>query len=204
MNAARVSRGASIVLTGIVALTALSGCSLLRNNVKGSFTCNAPSGMCAPTSTIDDQALALISGDEKRAPNSLIADGPHSPAAMKIVLPARMDRFGRWREPTIVHAEPLERPQLSGAPATNGPATRPTGLMDLAVRAPSISAVGPAQATAPRTTRREQIDAQVRSALAASHSGENKTPSSAGDAKAPPDAGLIRAPALIVDQDGLQ
>ncbi|MCW2393571.1 hypothetical protein [Sphingobium sp. B11D3A] len=204
MNAARSSRAATIVLTSIVALTALSGCSLLRNNVKGSFTCNAPSGMCAPTSAIDDQALALIAAGEGKLAPSVITDGQHSSAAMKIVLPTRMDRFGRWREATVVHAEPLERPSLAGPQAPSGPMQRATGLMDLAVRAPSLSVVGPSEVTAPRTTRREQIEAQVRSALASPQSSDDKAATPASEPKAAPAASLIRAPALSIDQSALQ
>jgi conjugal transfer pilus assembly protein TraV len=44
------------------ALIALGGCASLGGNVKGSFSCAAPDGICAPSSTIDDRALAMISG----------------------------------------------------------------------------------------------------------------------------------------------
>jgi conjugal transfer pilus assembly protein TraV len=34
----------------------------MGGNVKGSFSCRAPDGICAPSSTIDDRALAMITG----------------------------------------------------------------------------------------------------------------------------------------------
>ncbi|MBY0342557.1 MAG: hypothetical protein K2Q29_01755, partial [Sphingomonadales bacterium] len=38
----------------------LSGCSTLGTNVSANFRCNAPDGICAPSSVIDDSALARI------------------------------------------------------------------------------------------------------------------------------------------------
>lgn len=49
--------------SGLAALTSLAGCASLGGNVRGDFSCSAPDGICAPSSTIDDRALALISGD---------------------------------------------------------------------------------------------------------------------------------------------
>jgi conjugal transfer pilus assembly protein TraV len=47
-------------LIGVVGLAALSGCTTFGGNVKGSFSCSAPDGICAPSSSIDDRALAMI------------------------------------------------------------------------------------------------------------------------------------------------
>lgn len=45
----------------LLSSAALSSCGvLLGDNVKGSFVCSAPGGTCAPSTLIDDQALALI------------------------------------------------------------------------------------------------------------------------------------------------
>lgn len=63
---ARTGERRRLWLTGTLALTslmALSGCASLGGNVRGSFSCAAPDGICAPSSTIDDRALALISAD---------------------------------------------------------------------------------------------------------------------------------------------
>ena len=48
---------------GLTSLLALNGCASFGGNVRGSFSCAAPDGICAPSSTIDDRALALISAD---------------------------------------------------------------------------------------------------------------------------------------------
>ena len=44
------------------AASTLSGCIGMGGNVSGSFSCRAPDGICAPSSTIDDRALAMITG----------------------------------------------------------------------------------------------------------------------------------------------
>jgi len=49
---------------GLAGLVAVTGCAMLGGNVKGSFSCAAPDGICAPSSSIDDRALATIAGDE--------------------------------------------------------------------------------------------------------------------------------------------
>lgn len=48
---------------GTAALAALNGCATFGTNVKGSFSCAAPDGICAPSSLIDDRALAMIAGE---------------------------------------------------------------------------------------------------------------------------------------------
>lgn len=55
---------AGLVLAAGVAIAGLSGCASLGGNIKGSFSCKAPDGVCAPSSSIDDRALAMITGDE--------------------------------------------------------------------------------------------------------------------------------------------
>lgn len=158
---------------GIGALTALAGCATFGGNVKGNFRCEAPGGMCAPTTKIDDQALALISGDAGQGGEvskpaagtkglSASASAQHSPRALKIVLPARQDRFGRWREPTIVYAElDDESPvMLTGG---DRPSVYPAklSLADLAAGAPelpTLAASAPAQ-TAKPASREEIADA---------------------------------------------
>lgn len=63
MTAVCLARRAGIAVAGLLGLALLGGCATLGGNVKGSFSCRAPDGICAPSSTIDDRALALISGD---------------------------------------------------------------------------------------------------------------------------------------------
>ena len=121
MNRRKV--GLSALLATGAALCALTGCSTLGGNIKGSFSCVAPDGICAPSSLIDDRALALISGEEGDRmiqPAGPYAEPPKagrgfqtasaSPAprvrerVLRIVFPAQIDASGRLHEQTAVHA----------------------------------------------------------------------------------------------------
>ena len=125
--------GAGAVLA---ATASLGACVSLGGNVKGNFSCRAPDGICAPTSTIDDAALALIGGDE-----SVIPAGPYTPPTMgaprahqtaakepvrsgervlRIVFPSHIDPAGRFRETTAIHAV-VERAIWMTAPAAPAP-----------------------------------------------------------------------------------
>ena len=92
------------------AALALTGCASMGGNVKGNFICRAPDGICSPTSNIDDQAIAsMMGGAAAGAAAGPIAANPpaaHSAGSLKVVLPARTDRFGRWRDETVVYVEP--------------------------------------------------------------------------------------------------
>ena len=104
----------------LVATASLGACTSLGGNVQGNFSCRAPDGICAPTSTIDDAALALIGADQ-----GVIPAGPYSAPTMgaprmiqtaanepvrsgekvlRIVFPSHIDRAGRFRETTAIHA----------------------------------------------------------------------------------------------------
>lgn len=114
---------------GLISLLALSGCASLGSNVRGSFSCAAPDGICAPSSTIDDRALALISADasegdtlpmgNQRQPmrgrsNRAEAIQPARLAAadagrtqekvLRIVFQPYIDERGRLHEASAVHA----------------------------------------------------------------------------------------------------
>lgn len=106
----------------ILSAAAVSGCATLGGNVKGGFSCRAPDGVCAPTSKIDDQALAMISGgDGDPMPAGIVdpasRDDPRftpisatsgltrtSEKVLRIVFPAHVDRQGRYREASAIHA----------------------------------------------------------------------------------------------------
>lgn len=114
---------------GLSSLIALSGCASLGGNVRGSFSCAAPDGICAPSSTIDDRALALISadpsGDDAVATSDLRQPkrGRNNRAALsqpvrlasadarrtqekvlRIVFQPYIDERGRLHEASAVHA----------------------------------------------------------------------------------------------------
>ena len=60
----RFIRSATVrAFMGTAALVALNGCATFGSNVSGSFSCAAPDGICAPSSSIDDRALAMIAGE---------------------------------------------------------------------------------------------------------------------------------------------
>lgn len=106
--------------------TVLAGCMTMGGTVKGNFACKAPEGVCAPSSTIDDRALAMIvdaSGTMGDRPIAAPA-GPYTEPrpvqqrfqqtaldttrtgerVLRIVFPAQIDGEGRLHEQTAVHA----------------------------------------------------------------------------------------------------
>ncbi|MBB3694944.1 conjugal transfer protein [Sphingomonas sp. BK580] len=138
----------------ILAGTGLASCTTLGGNIKGNFSCIAPDGICAPSSTIDDRALALIAGEDGdrmitpagpysapatdgRGDQSIaarnVAGGFQSAAAtparsqervLRIVFPAQIDAAGRLREQTAIHAV-VQRGEWQRELASNAVATTP-------------------------------------------------------------------------------
>lgn len=122
--------------------TGLVSCTTMGGNIKGSFSCVAPDGICAPSSTIDDRALAMIAGED--GDRMITPAGPYSapqsagrgfdtaaatPArsqerVLRIVFPAQIDGAGRLHEQTAVHAV-VERGEWQRALASNAVATTP-------------------------------------------------------------------------------
>ena len=105
----------------ILALGLLSGCSILNGNVKGNFACRAPDGTCAPTSRIDDAAVALLVGEtaEEARPatvhcaggqcNKAVARAVNAPQrrtgekVLRIMFPSYIDDLGRLHEASAIH-----------------------------------------------------------------------------------------------------
>jgi conjugal transfer pilus assembly protein TraV len=122
--------------------TMMTGCTTMGGNIKGNFSCMAPDGICAPSSTIDDRALAMIAGED--GDRMITPAGPYSapqsagrgfdtaaaaPArsqerVLRIVFPAQIDGAGRLHEQTAVHAV-VERGEWQRALASNAVATTP-------------------------------------------------------------------------------
>ena len=115
----------------LITLGVLGGCASFGGNVKGSFSCAAPDGICAPTSNIDDRALALISGDAngasttpagpyidtapkargyrtaasyERTPVQQVDVGRTQDRVLRIVFQPYIDKHGRLHEASAVHA----------------------------------------------------------------------------------------------------
>jgi conjugal transfer pilus assembly protein TraV len=118
-------------IMGTAALAALNGCATFGSNVKGSFSCTAPDGICAPSSSIDDRALAMIAGDSsaadvspagpymesrpkpKTAPTAAVGRrlsiGQPDPRrtqerVLRIVFQPYIDEQGRLHEASAIHA----------------------------------------------------------------------------------------------------
>ena len=77
----------------MISSAALSSCGiLLPDNVKGSFVCRAPSGTCAPSTVIDDQAIALIAAAPPQPSASQRAEARrHSRKQLQGLAPARSE-----------------------------------------------------------------------------------------------------------------
>jgi len=130
------------LVTALAAGTVMTGCTTLGGNVKGSFACVAPDGICAPSSFIDDRALAMISGEDGdrlitpagpyTAPRvegrgfetASVAPARSQERVLRIVFPAQIDAAGRLHEQTAVHAV-VERGDWQRAVADNAVAKTP-------------------------------------------------------------------------------
>jgi conjugal transfer pilus assembly protein TraV len=114
---------------GLCGLLGLSGCAALGGNIRGDFSCAAPDGICAPSSTIDDRALAIISAEGVEGEVLSTAGTPRSPTVrgdrtvagptprmaaadtsrtsekvLRIVFQPYIDERGRLHEASAVHA----------------------------------------------------------------------------------------------------
>lgn len=120
--------GAAVL--GLAASQMAACTTFLGGNIKGSFSCNAPGGTCAPSTVIDDQALSVIQNARPMSPAgpyfqpstrrpapvaALAPAGRRRLAAaseglvhrerrvLKVVFPAFVDGAGNLHEPRIVH-----------------------------------------------------------------------------------------------------
>ncbi|MDE8652851.1 TraV family lipoprotein [Novosphingobium album (ex Liu et al. 2023)] len=129
MSARDIRRRWLTASVGMASLASLAGCASFGGNVKGSFSCAAPDGICAPSSNIDDRALAMISGDASEGdalpaggfdqrssgrghrasagqPARLAASDPARTRekVLRIVFQPYIDERGRLHEASAVHA----------------------------------------------------------------------------------------------------
>lgn len=170
-------RLSALVLFGCATLAA-GGCTTLGTNVSGSFVCEGPQGVCAPSSSIDDGALAEIARSD--GPDQLTPAGPYqidegmgrvvgpvmaaasSPAAaapvqtadsrytLKVVFPAHVDATGQLHERASVETS-VQLPGYGDTVtelAQRGSGSGRQGLLAAAERAPSLLALA-APAAAP-------------------------------------------------------
>lgn len=164
----RLNRRHLVTLAGLGIVLAVGGCAAFGGNVKGNFACQAPGGICAPTTKIDDQALATM-GAQAGEPVSFQPAGPvprltaHSPTALKVVLPARRDRFGRWHEASVVYIEP----DLAVATTTGDDVTLGGGrlsLSELAAGAPELALLQTPRSPVTTAEIRGQVDTLLKKA----------------------------------------
>ena len=87
-------------LLACVTLLTASGCATLGGNVQGSFACRAPEGTCAPTSQIDQGAIAGTSLESQPQSVTEHRDGGRT---LRIVIARYRDAEGRSHEPRVVH-----------------------------------------------------------------------------------------------------
>ena len=124
------SKVAGAAVLGLAATQMAACTTFLGSNIKGSFSCNAPGGTCAPSTVIDDQALSVIQNARpmspagpyfqpparKAAPASALAPSGRGRLAaasgglvhrerrvLKVVFPSYVDGAGNLHEPRIVH-----------------------------------------------------------------------------------------------------
>lgn len=154
-----VHRG--VTAFALLGAATLAGCTTLGGNVKGSFACRAPDGMCAPTSKIDDQALSMISGGTVDATPATVID-PYertdSPLAhtasgnparsservLRIVFPAHIDRLGRYREASAIHAVVARGSWMAAAQtAATAPPSQQLALADYSPSLAELAAASP-------------------------------------------------------------
>lgn len=129
-KASRRSKVAGAAVLGLAATQMAACTTFLGSNIKGSFSCNAPGGTCAPSTVIDDQALSVIQNARpmspagpyfqpsarRPAPVAALAPAGRGRLAaasdglvhrerrvLKVVFPSYVDGAGNLHEPRIVH-----------------------------------------------------------------------------------------------------
>lgn len=159
----------------------LSGCASLGGNIQGDFICQAPGGTCSPTTNIDDQAIAVMGDGTKRSVPLTPSSGVPSPGSLKVVLPARIDRFGRWRDESVVYVDrgPMAASAIVGSGSSKSDRENRLSLAELAAGAPEVgalegfgtrqaggtpSAASPSSTSNPVAKIQAEVDARLRQA----------------------------------------
>jgi conjugal transfer pilus assembly protein TraV len=91
------SKVAGAAVLGLAATQMAACTTFLGSNIKGSFSCNAPGGTCAPSTVIDDQALSVIQNARPMSPA-----GPYfQPSARRPAQsrPSHLPDADAWRPP---------------------------------------------------------------------------------------------------------
>lgn len=135
----------------------LAGCVGLGTNVKGQFTCRAPSGTCAPSRTIDERATKEIvapgqdtdfSAARQRAGIAapVGGDDPARTAErrLRVVFPAHIDESGTLHDEavawTVIEAPHWAAELGANSPPSSAPIARQIGRQLKAAQAAAKSA----------------------------------------------------------------
>ena len=117
----RRHRAAGPAVAMLAALPLAACATLLGGNVKGNFSCSAPGGTCAPSTVIDDTALAMIQNARPMTPAARPWSQPpmrgegkviaanngmahRDRRVLKVVFPSFVDQRGYLHEARVVHA----------------------------------------------------------------------------------------------------
>lgn len=176
----------------------VSGCSTLGTNVSGAFRCDAPDGICAPSTVIDDSALARI--EETSATDLLhpagsyrMDDGIEAPVhdgqqlnparaarigpsyQLSVVFPGFTDASGMVHARRVVQTEALlpGRGDTMAQVALRGPiAAGRGGLLAAAESAPPVLAVLLDGHEAQTNPDKDLVEPDVAAALVARPAGD--------------------------------
>ncbi len=165
----RLHRSPAIVL-GTSGLLLLGSCASLGGNVRGSFSCDAPDGVCAPSGAIDDRALAVIAGGGDQgdfvpaagqpglgeaaavrvARAQPVRPGPGDPArtrerVLRIVFQPYIDERGRLHEATAVHAVVASGDWQQAFVSTRASTRAPGGVTGFVSLADAVDQADPPQ-----------------------------------------------------------
>ncbi|WP_421837575.1 conjugal transfer protein TraV [Novosphingobium sp.] len=139
----------------------LTGCVGLGTNVKGEFTCRAPSGTCAPSRTIDERATKEIVAPDQDTDFSaarqragiaapLGSDDPARTAErrLRVVFPAHVDESGTLHDEavawTVIEAPHWAAELGANSSPSTAPLARQIGRQLKAAQAAAKSADEPA------------------------------------------------------------
>lgn len=169
---------------------ALGGCTTFGTNVNGSFRCDAPDGVCAPSTSIDDNALARI--EETSSTDLLNLAGPYpmddgidtpvhtiasanAPAIARaapsyelaIVFPGFTDAAGTRHARRVVRTQanlPGRGDAVDTLASRGSQPSRNRGLLAAAESAPSLLAIALGRLSAPALPEVDEGSAQLAAA----------------------------------------
>lgn len=171
------------VALGALAIT--SGCTTFGSNINGSFKCEAPDGICAPSIAIDDKALSQITqadADELMAPAGpyKVDDGDGGRAQManaqgviasqnqgyklSVVFPAYTDATGITHARRAIAADVALPGRTASSVELAGRSrgrTEARGLLAAAQSAPALMSMSAADAAAPELAEAEPAAASA-------------------------------------------